>query len=66
MSVNLFQVEYPIKTENGTNYIIVGEDKIYLERDTQGRYVMMNENKYYVGGRTRRNRRKRRTRKYKK
>ena len=66
MSVNLFQVEYPIKKDNEKNYINVGTEKIYLEDDTQGRYIMMHGNKYYVGGRTRRNRRKRRTRKYKK
>ena len=66
MSVNLFQVDYPIEKDNENSSITVGEEKIYLNHDTQGRYVMMNGNKYYVGGRTRRNRRKRRTRKYKK
>jgi len=69
VKVDLFGTHIDIETDKDGKYISVdGMDKIYVEKDDGGEYVMYGINKYYlkqVGGRTR-NRRKRRSRKYKK
>jgi hypothetical protein len=67
MSVEIYQVNYPVEQENGKRYITVGTDKVLLNVDTttNREYVMMYGNTYYVKGGRRRSRRKR-SRKYKK
>ena len=67
-TVKFYDVSYKVNVRgNGEKYIIVNGEDITVENDGKNRYVMMYGNKYneQTGGRTR-NRRKRRSRKYKK